>query len=406
VGTVFRRTVFTLTSDQDWAPAWASQILLDEVRRFAIPLHMFRTSPCPVLDQAVSSGEIDQGWHPNFLANSSHGKTIPEVVGYCQRHFPGATTVRSHCFSEDSFSWLALRSAGIVADSQVAAGFQAELLPIIHWTGMLRLPMYFADDVFFDLQPDLNLGAILDTLFTPGLKILSFHPTFIGCNTPSRNYHDARKPRIFPPDSQPDALIFKGRGTLIVFRELIGRRLDAGYHVESFASVVGAAMDQLKRSHDLIPPRCESRLCAIDIARGVPTPISEFRDLSWWTPPHVRWLHQPFVALALLGRHQLRGRQDCHARLLPALIRSEGRVINPRDGPVMITISRITVDAVIAALLSSTGRGRSAPQEAASAMSIRSRRASQQAPRRRVVGLSRLDSVEVQAWSPNGRFTL
>ena len=252
--------VFTLTSDQDWAPAWASQILLDEVRRFAIPLHTFRTSPCLALDEAVSTGEIDQGWHPNFLADSSHGKTISEVVAYCQRHFPGATTVRSHCFSEDSFSWLALRSAGIVADSQVATCFQAELLPIIHWTGMLRLPVYFADEVFFDLQPDLNLGTILDTLFTPGLKILSFHPTFIGCNTPSRNYHDERKPRIFAPDSQTDALIFNGRGTLTFFRELIGSILDAGYHFESFESVVGAAMEGLKRSHDLIPPLLRNQI--------------------------------------------------------------------------------------------------------------------------------------------------
>ncbi len=119
---------------------------------------------------------------------------------------------------------------------------------------MLRLPVYLEDDVFFDLQPDLNLGAILGTLFTPGLKILNFHPTFIGCNTPSRNYHEERKPRIFAPDSQADALVFQGRGTLTFFRELIGSILEAGYHFESFGSVVGAALEHLKRSRDLIPP--------------------------------------------------------------------------------------------------------------------------------------------------------
>jgi len=214
--------VFVLTADQDWAPEWAVEIFLEQLRQLHIPLHVFRTSPSVALDRAVAAGEAEMGWHPNFLPGSTQGNSIAEIIRYCQLNFRGATTVRSHCFAEDSHAWQELRAAGIVADSQFASLFQGYLLPTIHWTGIVRLPIYFEDDVFLDIASgDLNLEAILLTLFTPGLKILSFHPTFIACNTPSRAYHEARKSRIFAENSTADGLRWDGRGTRDVFRGLV-----------------------------------------------------------------------------------------------------------------------------------------------------------------------------------------
>ena len=37
--------LFAFTADQDWAPEWAIEMFLDELRRFRIPLHVFRTNP-------------------------------------------------------------------------------------------------------------------------------------------------------------------------------------------------------------------------------------------------------------------------------------------------------------------------------------------------------------------------
>src|SRR5580704_12513992 len=101
------KPIFVFTADQDWAPEWAVEIFLAELRRFKIPLHIFRTNPSPVLDEAAESGELDQGWHPNFLPGSSHGSSVAEVVRYFERTFPGAVTARSHCFAEDTSSWRA-----------------------------------------------------------------------------------------------------------------------------------------------------------------------------------------------------------------------------------------------------------------------------------------------------------
>ena len=141
--------MFVLTSDQDWAPEWAIERFVSEVRGYHLPLHIFRTNPSSTLDAVAKEGWIEQGWHPN-LPGSSHGDTIAAVISYCRKHFPGATTVRTHCFAEDTHQWTALAKAGIVADSQVVTFFQGHLLPLVHWTGILRFPVYFEDDVFFD----------------------------------------------------------------------------------------------------------------------------------------------------------------------------------------------------------------------------------------------------------------
>jgi hypothetical protein len=244
---------FALTADQDWAPEWSIEIFLGELRRLHIPLHVFRTNPSDALDRAVQAAEAEQGWHPNFLPNSSHGDSIAEVIRYCHSNFPGASTVRSHCFAEDSFSWRELRSNGIVADSQLGTLFQGYLLPVVHWTGIIRLPVYFEDDIFFE-NSTLDLDAILPTLFTPGLKILNFHPTFVGCNTPSRTYHESHKARIFSADSTVTELRWEGRGTLNVFRELIERILSRGHQFYRFQSLVEMALARVQTADDLIPP--------------------------------------------------------------------------------------------------------------------------------------------------------
>src|SRR5215813_797703 len=91
--TLWEQPTFTFTGDQDWAPAWASEQLLAAGARLRVPLHVFRTNPCPVLDEAFAQGRITQGWHPNFLPGSDHGASPEQVIAYCRAHFPASRTV-------------------------------------------------------------------------------------------------------------------------------------------------------------------------------------------------------------------------------------------------------------------------------------------------------------------------
>jgi polysaccharide deactylase WbmS-like protein len=230
---------FSLTADQDWAPPWASQQLLTAAARHGVPLHVFRTNPCPVLDDAFAAGRITQGWHPNFLPGSSHGGTPQDVIAYCRSHFPSCRTVRAHCFMEHTLAWDALAAAGIVADSQVPTYFQEGLAPLLHASGIWRFPVYFEDDIFFRYFPDeLSLSRIEGTLFGPGLKILNFHPTFVAANVPSLAYYDRIKSRWFSSGTDHRTLIHPNRGTRNVLEELTALVQSRGFRFDSFEHLV------------------------------------------------------------------------------------------------------------------------------------------------------------------------
>jgi hypothetical protein len=232
-------TAFALTADQDWAPAWASEQLVTAAATLGVPLHVFRTNPCPVLDDAFAKGRITQGWHPNFLPGSSHGETVDDVIAYCRSHFPSSRTARAHCFMEHTMAWDALAAAGIVADSQLPTYFQEAIAPLLHASGIWRLPVYFEDDIFFRYFPhDLNLNRIEATLFGSGLKILNFHPTFFAANVPSLPYYAEIKSRLFSPDADHHELVYQGRGTKNVLEELAGLVKSRSFSFHSFETVV------------------------------------------------------------------------------------------------------------------------------------------------------------------------
>jgi len=236
---VWESPAFALTSDQDWAPAWASQQLLNATATLGVPLHVFRTNPCPVLDEAFANGRITQGWHPNFLPGSSHGETLDDVIAYCRSHFPAARTARAHCFMEHSMAWDALAVAGIVADSQIPTYFQENLTPLLHASGIWRFPVYLEDDIFFRYFPDvLSLHAVEATLFAPGVKIFNFHPTFVAANVPSLAYYTTIKSRWFSPDADHPKMVHPDRGTRTVLEELTALVRARGFTFTSFETLV------------------------------------------------------------------------------------------------------------------------------------------------------------------------
>jgi hypothetical protein len=260
---LFDEPVFVLTSDQDWAPSWAADRLLRLVADHSLPVHFFRTNPCPAIDAAVAaSPTATQGWHPNFLPGSSHGANAEEVIGYMRRHFPSCRTVRSHTFVEGSAYWTALAAAGIVADSQLPTVHQSHLQPLLYWAGILRFPVYFEDDVFFEWEADgLSLETVKKTLFTPGLKILNFHATFVACNISSGPHYKKIRSDIFGSVEPPD-LNGPPRGTRTIFDELVASILGAGHRFESFESVVDRVIALIASDPERFPRPFSSRFHA------------------------------------------------------------------------------------------------------------------------------------------------
>ncbi len=152
----------------------------------------------------------------------------------------------------------ALARAGIVADSQNPSPCQGYLLPMIHVSGILRLPVYFEDDCAFDaVDSSFTVNVFRKSLFTPGLKILNFHPTFVGCNTPSLAHYNSVRTKVFGTSSATseavDGVRWAGHGTADMMDELLGEILSAGHRFQSLHSVVDELWSAVNQASDLLP---------------------------------------------------------------------------------------------------------------------------------------------------------
>lgn len=251
---LFSDPVFVVTSDQCWAPEWASRWFVDFVADRSVPIHVFRTHASEALDRAASYRHIDEGWHPNFLPGSTHGVTPAEVIEHLRERFPRARTVRSHSFSEYSDAWQALAAAGVVADSQVATLFDAHIEPLRHWSGIVRFPVYFEDDIFCACAgPDLPMDAVLRTLFMPGLKIFNVHAVHIACNTPNAAFYRENRVALMQPDAERARVAWRGRGMADVFADLLNAIDRRGLRLTRFEDLVDDVLAFIAAHPDRFP---------------------------------------------------------------------------------------------------------------------------------------------------------
>ncbi len=238
---------FVLTSDQDWAPDWALRGLLEIAAKHDVPFHLFVTNQ----SQALSEGwpmDLTLGIHPNFLPGSTHGTSHDEVIDSCLEIVGDTNSFRSHRYAEDNHILLNLLSRGFVADSNLVTFLQPALAPIIHSTGLLRLPVFLEDDVFLWWRgPEMRFETVTSMLFSPGLKILNFHPSFVALNAPSVDYFEKRRPALFgAPEERRQLEPYDGRGVMTLLVELIETVTAAGFKFLSFPQLVERAQECMR----------------------------------------------------------------------------------------------------------------------------------------------------------------
>jgi hypothetical protein len=230
--------VFSLTADQDWAPDWALSDMLALLDAAGVPLHLFVTNESA---SVRGSAGLTLGIHPNFLPGSTHGANVDEVVESCLSLVPDANTFRCHGYFDNTRIVWNLAARGFIADSNLLSFLQPGLGPIVHGAGVLRFPVFFEDDVFLDLGgPDLDLTQCLDLLWSPGLKILTFHPALVAINAPSVGYYDAQRPALFgEAGDRPQR--HGGRGAATLMTEIVQAVFDRGFAFTPFPKVVADA---------------------------------------------------------------------------------------------------------------------------------------------------------------------
>ncbi len=183
-----------LTLDLDWAP----DHVLDDTRALlaeaGLPATIFATHHTPGVVALANLAGVEMGVHPNFLG--AHDENV--VLSHLLSDFPSAVGVRDHLLFYHSRLLPLFFSKGVRYFSNDLMFLQPGLAPYYDWSGLVRLPIYWEDDVhclYFDKRFDVE--ALM--LERPGLKILNFHPVHLFLNTRQDADYQAAKPVLQDP---------------------------------------------------------------------------------------------------------------------------------------------------------------------------------------------------------------
>lgn len=239
--------MIVLTSDQDWAPSWATDALLGSWREAGVAGTFFVTNACQSLAGVGLQDGIELAWHPNFMAGSSHGSSTEEVLSTLRELVPNSLGVRSHYLVRSTALLQEYGRQGLLYEASDLMDAQPGLRAIPSWNSVVRVPIYWADDVHAMHGRAFELSAM--DLDAPGLKVFAFHPIHVALNTRTlsgyRAFHTAmaEQERSMTEATPDEVARFRedGPGTADLLAELL-EFLSA--HPERCAGTVSAVARQ------------------------------------------------------------------------------------------------------------------------------------------------------------------
>ena len=230
---------FVLTADIDWASEHCIEHFLGIADRFSLKPTLFVTHESAAIRKAERDGRAELAIHPNFLAGSSHGATPDVVIDHVLNLVPDALAVRYHRYFGAPKAEDALAERGLRYDSNVCQHLQPGLLPERLASGLLRLPVFFEDDVHWDRGLSWDFPTHAAAFFSPGLKILNFHPFFVALNVPSASFYGRQKQHITTLTAQQAELLrHPGAGTEAFLVMCLEAILAAGHRFQSLGELV------------------------------------------------------------------------------------------------------------------------------------------------------------------------
>ena len=142
-----------------------------------------------------------------------------------------------------SIRWWEVRH-GITTDSNLVCYLQSGLAPLHHWAGLLRLPVFWEDDVHWARGGSWTFAPYAELFFSSGLKILNFHPFLVALNVPDASFYSLHK-RHIPTltREQAESLRYQGAGCATFLVEMLESILAAGHrfvHLSDLAAEVRA----------------------------------------------------------------------------------------------------------------------------------------------------------------------
>lgn len=215
--------IFTIDID------WASEAAIEETLLFFynhnIKPTIFNTHHSRAIEKAITS--VDIGLHPFFGHNSSHGRSINEVVKFIKDLPHNINAFRCHRFGACNESKQAMLKSGMEIISNVCTNLEL-LSPFRDRSGLIEYPIFLEDGAYLWHKYPLEITHELEKKLThPTPKVIVVHPMHLVLNTPNFDYmvniknSSTRESWNTMNTRSLDGLRFKGRGVRDFIEDLI-----------------------------------------------------------------------------------------------------------------------------------------------------------------------------------------
>jgi len=175
--------VFCFTSDIDWASEAVLEYYFEVINTYELKPTLFVTHRSKTVERNYFAGKIETGIHPNFLPDSSQGKTYEDVIKYCYDCCPGnPAQFRCHRAFDCTDVTHFLKNKGFTHYSNYITAMQPYIRPVIHESGLINFPVFFEDGTYLYNEFPLKFNEWLFS--TPGIKVISIHPMHLILNSP------------------------------------------------------------------------------------------------------------------------------------------------------------------------------------------------------------------------------
>lgn len=208
--------MLVLTLDTDWTPSYMLDYVLEMVEDAGVRSTVFCTG---AYDIGFRKG-VEPAIHPNFMADSTQGEDVVDVLNNLRRDIPEAVGCRTHRMYWENGLYSALKGQGIDYDSTLPMYFQPHLAPFKS-LGLVRFPVWWGDGVHMRGGYSLKRFAP-PGLDMPGLKVCLFHPTSIYFNATSIEHaKDLFSKSALTGEQVPP--IVDGYGVRTLFQDFLNR---------------------------------------------------------------------------------------------------------------------------------------------------------------------------------------
>ena len=176
--------------DTDWCTESVLQFALDLFQKHSIKCTIFATGDYACLKNNEIEN-IEVGLHPNFnfFAVDAYETELVRI----QAIYPHAAGVSSHAMLSSTLLLDMFKKYNLKYDRNILRYLDSEAKPFYHFNGLLRLSIFWEDDIWFKTSPMPVFSPELE-LLRMDRYIFNFHPIHLFLNTKSLIHYDSFKP--------------------------------------------------------------------------------------------------------------------------------------------------------------------------------------------------------------------